>query len=313
MSTLPTTPSFDLIYQIEETDPVIGGGPDSIDNLPHTQLGNRDEWLRARILEAVRTGGIFPVTGTHNITIADIGEVLTIHDPATAIINLPALAGFPKNCPITILVTKTGSDNVSLNCAGADTMSDYLNDSGGVGIYGLIPGTRLVFIATDTSWLVIFKTAPIATVSGFLPGDIATSASLSLVRAGFFLCDGSLKNRATYAELFAAIGTTYGAGDGVNTFAVPDHRDLFLRTWNGGGSGYDIGRTFGVLQEDELKNHSHTWSMDGSNDSLSGTGYVATSNGSSGGGTETNNTYISSIGGVETRPKNISVNTFIKY
>jgi hypothetical protein len=53
--------------------------------------------------------------------------------------------------------------------------------------------------------------------------------------------------------------------------------------------------------------------MDGSNDSLSGTGYVATSNGSSGGGTETNNTYISSIGGVETRPKNISVNTFIKY
>lgn len=41
---------------------------------------------------------------------------------------------------------------------------------------------------------------------------------------GWLLCAGQLLNRTTYAELFAAIGTTFGAGDGSTTFAVPDMR-----------------------------------------------------------------------------------------
>jgi len=38
---------------------------------------------------------------------------------------------------------------------------------------------------------------------------------------GFLLCDGAEYNRTEYLELFVAIGTTYGAGDGENTFCVP--------------------------------------------------------------------------------------------
>ncbi|TKW61615.1 MAG: hypothetical protein DI628_03035 [Blastochloris viridis] len=41
---------------------------------------------------------------------------------------------------------------------------------------------------------------------------------------GWLLCAGQLINRFSYADLFAAIGTTYGAGDGSTTFAVPDLR-----------------------------------------------------------------------------------------
>lgn len=41
---------------------------------------------------------------------------------------------------------------------------------------------------------------------------------------GWCLCDGSLVSRVTYARLFAAIGTTYGAGDGTTTFKLPDLR-----------------------------------------------------------------------------------------
>ena len=40
---------------------------------------------------------------------------------------------------------------------------------------------------------------------------------------GWLLCDGSAVSRTTYADLFAVIGQTYGAGDGT-TFNLPDFR-----------------------------------------------------------------------------------------
>lgn len=39
---------------------------------------------------------------------------------------------------------------------------------------------------------------------------------------GFLLCDGSAVSRTTYANLFTVIGETWGAGDGVTTFNVPN-------------------------------------------------------------------------------------------
>lgn len=44
----------------------------------------------------------------------------------------------------------------------------------------------------------------------------------SSIPEGYLLCDGSELNRAVYSELFSVIGTTWGAGDGVNTFNLPD-------------------------------------------------------------------------------------------
>jgi len=44
------------------------------------------------------------------------------------------------------------------------------------------------------------------------------------VPAKFLLCDGAAISRTTYSKLFAAIGTTWGAGDGSTTFNVPDMR-----------------------------------------------------------------------------------------
>jgi hypothetical protein len=38
----------------------------------------------------------------------------------------------------------------------------------------------------------------------------------------YLLCDGSAVSRVTYAQLFAAIGTTFGPGDGVHTFNLPN-------------------------------------------------------------------------------------------
>ena len=52
--------------------------------------------------------------------------------------------------------------------------------------------------------------------------------------AGTLICDGSLVSRTQYADLFAAIGTKYGAGNGSTTFALPNLMD-------GGDSG-NLGR-----------------------------------------------------------------------
>lgn len=51
---------------------------------------------------------------------------------------------------------------------------------------------------------------------------------------GWLPCDGREVNRVTYATLFAAIGTTFGAGDGSTTFNLPD---LCGRVPIGTGSG----------------------------------------------------------------------------
>jgi microcystin-dependent protein len=53
---------------------------------------------------------------------------------------------------------------------------------------------------------------------------------------GWFQCDGSAKSRTNYPELFAAIGTVYGTGDGATTFNLPDLRGQFLRAWSSASS-----------------------------------------------------------------------------
>lgn len=41
---------------------------------------------------------------------------------------------------------------------------------------------------------------------------------------GWLMCYGQAVSRATYPNLFAKIGTTFGAGDGTTTFNLPDTR-----------------------------------------------------------------------------------------
>lgn len=64
--------------------------------------------------------------------------------------------------------------------------------------------------------------------SGGLQGSLPIGAVIdfagSTVPSLFILCYGQNVSRVTYASLFAIIGTTYGSGDGVTTFGLPDGR-----------------------------------------------------------------------------------------
>lgn len=52
--------------------------------------------------------------------------------------------------------------------------------------------------------------------------------------SGYFLMRGQAVSRATYAALFSLIGTTYGAGDGLNTFNLPDAQGRYLASVDNG-------------------------------------------------------------------------------
>ena len=52
------------------------------------------------------------------------------------------------------------------------------------------------------------------------PGMISDYAGAS-APTGWLMCNGQLVSRTAFANLFAVIGTLYGAGDGSTTFAVP--------------------------------------------------------------------------------------------
>ncbi len=67
----------------------------------------------------------------------------------------------------------------------------------------------------------------------------------STAPAGYLLCDGTAVSRTTYADLFAIISTTYGAGDGSTTFNVPNLQGKMPQGYDG-GSSYDLADTGGA-------------------------------------------------------------------
>jgi microcystin-dependent protein len=89
------------------------------------------------------------------------------------------------------------------------------------------------------------------------PGDLKLSARAAPA-SGWLLCDGSAVSRTTYSALFAAIGTSYGAGDGATTFNLPDYRG---RSPVGVGPHADVngrGLNEGALPGNRRPRHKHT-------------------------------------------------------
>lgn len=74
-------------------------------------------------------------------------------------------------------------------------------------------------VAATTEWVRDY----VASLNVWTPGDIKLIGGTT-APTGWLLCDGSLVSRATYADLFAVIGTTHGVGDGSTTFGLPDLR-----------------------------------------------------------------------------------------
>ena len=60
------------------------------------------------------------------------------------------------------------------------------------------------------------------TFSAQIPAGMVQAYAGSAAPTGWLKCNGAAVSRTTYATLFAAIGTTYGSGDG-SSHNLPDH------------------------------------------------------------------------------------------
>lgn len=95
--------------------------------------------------------------------------------------------------------------------------------------------------------------AKLAAGAAFLSGMLVPYAGTSLP-SGWLFCDGSAVSRTTYADLFTAVGTTYGTGDGSTTFNLPDLRGRAIAGQDdmGGASANRLTNQTGGLDGDTL-------------------------------------------------------------
>jgi microcystin-dependent protein len=170
----------------------------------------------------------------------------------------------------------SGSGPVTLNVDGLGAKA--LRSAPGVELAAgtLISGTPYVAVYRNSSneWLLrgFFGANPYNVPLGAgLPffGTVAPNSSFAFPR-------GQPISRTTYSALFALIGTTYGAGDGSTTFALPDLSGRLLACREGmdgaptpgrittAGSGIDgtaLGATGGAetvtLATSQLPSHTH--------------------------------------------------------
>lgn len=109
----------------------------------------------------------------------------------------------------------------------------------------------LKLIAGGTLW----ADCPLGTINAF-GGTTAPE--------GWLLCQGQAISRTEYADLFAVIGTNFGAGDGSTTFNLPDMREAAPV-----GAGTNATNTIathnavnlGAFQDDQIQSHGHAISF----------------------------------------------------
>jgi microcystin-dependent protein len=102
-------------------------------------------------------------------------------------------------------------------------------------------------------------------MNSLVPPSTVIFKAGSTIPAGWLYCDGSAVDRVLFGKLFNEIGTTFGAGDGVSTFNIPDCRGR-SPLGEGMGSGLSlrslgdlVGEERHILSVSEVPGHTHNW------------------------------------------------------
>lgn len=161
---------------------------------------------------------------------------------------------------------------------------------------------------TVTGSAIVFNDGTTQVTAGSIPAGIVAQFAMTTPPSGWLKANGAEVSRTTYADLFAAIGTTFGAGNGSTTFRVPDLRGEFIRGWDD-ARGIDGSRIFGSFQGSQMQSHTHTGPT-------YGYGNGTTRWGTGGGNFQayaTTNATGGTSNGSENRPRNLALLFCIKF
>ena len=191
------------------------------------------------------------------LTLANSGVIAGTHPKVT--VNSKGL--------VTSGTTLSATDIPSLDASKITTGQIGIGNGGTGSSTAQTAINALTQVSTATNEHVLTKDSATGNATWKAPagssmpeGSIVAYAG-SVEPAGWLFCHGQAVARAgTYALLFAAIGTTYGPGDGSNTFNLPNLQQRFpLGKASSGEPGLTLGSTGGVINhKHNVATHTHT-------------------------------------------------------
>ena len=297
MANLPETPQWeDGIYQIEVSDPVLGG-PDGISNRQGKQLASRTLYLK----QQVEKGG------------SDLAKHIAAADPYTqyAPKASPTFTGTPTaptpaaNDNSKKLVTTEFVARAIAALAGTapetlDTLKELADALGNDPNFATTVLNKLAEkLAKDQNGADIPDPALFVKNLGLgegsaLPVGVPVPWPSATPPTGWLKCNGAAFSAEEYPELAKAYPTN----------KLPDLRGEFIRGWDD-GRGVDAGRALLSAQSDLFKAHHHSFTFFTGYAAGGGTGAVYDYSGNA--GRDTGDT-----GGNETRPRNIAFNYIVR-
>lgn len=185
--------------------------------------------------------GFIPSAYPYTVAAADAQRVLLVDTSSARTITLPAATTNILFC-IRDITGSASTNNITVARVGVDTID------GVAGNKTIKTNYSWTFIISDgvANWYtIVIDASPVP------PGAMQMYGGAT-APAGYLLCDGTAVSRTTYAALFAIIAETFGVGDGVTTFNIPDMRQKFPLGKAASGTGSTLGGSGGSID------HTHT-------------------------------------------------------
>jgi len=190
--------------------------------------------------------------------------ILKVAGNAGVTVNSSETALYVTNGTTVVPVSRSNytsltATNITATVLTATSITTSILDASAITLTGNVTAANAVISSKVCASTYFGSGANLTGIVAVPSGAVFPFAGAS-APSGFILCFGQAINRSTYSDLFTAIGTTYGTGDGSSTFNLPDLRGRAvagqddmggssanrLTAQTGGVNGDTLGGTGGV-------------------------------------------------------------------
>lgn len=155
---------------------------------------------------------VFNKTANATLATTEFDSVILVAPASATTITLPAASG-RKGKWYNIKRTEASANAVTIDANASETIDGNLT----VPVWA---GQNIVVMGDGTNWFIASSGGRVGRPA---PGTVQFYAGTT-IPVGAHECYNQNVSRTTYADLFTAVGTLYGVGDGSTTFGLPDVR-----------------------------------------------------------------------------------------